>query len=249
MFVARYTEAELREVVGRSTTLKQVLVHFGLRPAGGNFRVLRHWLSQWDISTEHFVGTPPPRSREPIPLEQVLVEHSTYPRSKLKQRLYATGLKQRTCEQCGQGEEWNGARMSLILDHINGVADDNRIENLQIVCPNCAATLDTHCGRANRRTAEDQICARCGEAFRPGFARQRYCSRACGMRWERRGRPIPGARRVERPPYEQLLAEVRALGWSGTGRRYGVSDNAVRKWVRAYERERAATPGAGGAQA
>jgi hypothetical protein len=42
--------------------------------------------------------------------------------------------------------------MSLIIDHINGVGDDNRLENLQIVCPNCAATLDTHCGRKNRST-------------------------------------------------------------------------------------------------
>ena len=145
---ALYRKLNFASVVGRSTTLKQVLVHFGLRPAGGNFRVLRRWLSQWDISTEHFVGTPPPRSREPIPLERVLVERSPYPRSKLKQRLYADGLKQRACELCGQGEQWHGARMSLILDHINGVADDNRLENLRIVCPNCAATLDTHCGRA-----------------------------------------------------------------------------------------------------
>ena len=51
----------------------------------------------------------------------------------------------------------------------------------------------------------------------------------------------PGARRVERPPYEQLVAEVAADGWSAVGRRYGVSDNAVRKWVRGYERERAAS--------
>jgi hypothetical protein len=44
------------------------------------------------------------------------------------------------------------------------------------------------------------------------------------------------ARRAERPPYDQLLREVADLGWSGTGRKHGVSDNAIRKWVRAYER-------------
>jgi transposase-like protein len=42
---------------------------------------------------------------------------------------------------------------------------------------------------------------------------------------------------VERPPYARLKREVAAMGWSAVGRRYGVSDNAVRKWVRAYERE------------
>ena len=43
------------------------------------------------------------------------------------------------------------------------------------------------------------------------------------------------ARKVERPPYEQLVAEVAEMGWSAVGRKYGVSDNAIRKWVRAYE--------------
>lgn len=51
------------------------------------------------------------------------------------------------CELCGQDEIWHGRRMSLILDHVNGVRDGNRIENLNIVCPNCAATLPTHCGK------------------------------------------------------------------------------------------------------
>lgn len=45
---------------------------------------------------------------------------------------------------CGRGEIWRDRFMGLILDHINGVADDNRLENLRIVCPNCNATLDTH---------------------------------------------------------------------------------------------------------
>jgi transposase-like protein len=217
--------------------MTEVLRHFGLRPAGGNHKLLRRWLNEWSISTEHFTGTPPPRRRAPVPLEAVLVPGSTYQRSQLKQRLYDAGLKARRCELCGQDEEWDGRRMALILDHINGIADDNRLENLRIVCPNCAATLDTHCGRRNRQDLEDRECPHCGGRFRPTYRRQRYCSRECGMRWDRAGAPRPGARRVQRPPYEQLLAEVAAAGWSAVGRKYGVSDNAVRKWVRAYERD------------
>lgn len=40
------------------------------------------------------------------------------------------------------------------------------------------------------------------------------------------------------PPYEQLMAAIEATGYSAVGRKYGVSDNAIRKWVRVYERER-----------
>jgi transposase-like protein len=50
--------------------------------------------------------------------------------------------------------------------------------------------------------------------------------------------PRPAGRKVrERPPYEQLMAEIAATSWSAVGREYGVSDNAIRKWVRAYEAE------------
>src|SRR4051794_40012490 len=52
VFVSRYTEAELREVVARSDSLGEVLRHFGLRQAGGNHRLLRKWLTRWEISTE-----------------------------------------------------------------------------------------------------------------------------------------------------------------------------------------------------
>jgi transposase-like protein len=47
---------------------------------------------------------------------------------------------------------------------------------------------------------------------------------------------------VERPPYEQLVEEIRAMGFSAVGRRYGVTDNAIRTWVRAYERAMSFSP-------
>jgi transposase-like protein len=51
--------------------------------------------------------------------------------------------------------------------------------------------------------------------------------------------PKPETRKVQRPPYEQLVAEIAELGYRAVGRKYGVSDNAVRKWIRWY-RSRAA---------
>jgi hypothetical protein len=95
--------------------------------------------------------------------------------------------------------------------------------------------LDTHCGRKNRML-EERPCRRCGTPFMPRNAKQRYCSRACGFRHDRRGQVRLSARKVQRPPLEQLRREVAELGYRGTGQRYGVSDNAVRKWLRAAER-------------
>jgi hypothetical protein len=129
--------------------------------------------------------------------------------------------------------------MALILDHVNGVGDDNRLENLRIACPNCAATFDTHCGRKNLRARSTRKCALCGAKFSADQAKQRYCSQTCGSRSSHahRGVPIPERRKVERPPLAQLEQEIAALGYVGVGRKYGVSDNAVRKWVLGYQRQ------------
>lgn len=212
-----------------------------MRAAGGNYRTIRHYAEDvWRIPIDHFDPDAVRRAalaRQPIPLEEILVQGSTYQRSLLKERLFAEGLKARRCELCGQNEMWHGRRMSLILDHVNGVHDDNRLDNLRIVCANCNATLDTHCGRNTRLPQAQRACLLCGALFFPRAPRHRYCSRACGQRAPGLRRPRPDTRRVARPPYDQLLAEIAALGYTGVGRKYGVSDNAVRKWRRAYEAE------------
>lgn len=241
-FMPRYTREEATEAVQASVSYSEVLRKLGMRPAGGNHRLLRHWLDEvWSISTAHFdpdVGRRTGLRTLPRPLEEVMVENSTYSRGALKRRLFKLGIKDRKCEQCGQGEDWRGGRMALILDHVNGVPDDHRLENLRVLCPNCAATLDTHCGRKNYGgTPEPRECARCGKVFQPKSRSHRYCSRYCGSRWDRKGKPRPGARRTERPPLDQLLHEIEESNYSAVGRKYGVTDNAIRKWVRAHRRD------------
>jgi transposase-like protein len=242
----RYSDAELAEAVEQSLSWAETLRRLGYCPSGGNWRTLRRRTAELGISTDHFDPYAASRRRsrgDAVPLEEILVEGSNYNRSHLKQRLYDVGLKRPVCELCGQGELWNGRRMSLILDHINGVRDDNRLENLRIACPNCAATLETHCGRSARIVREPKCCLHCDREFVPRTPRQKYCSRECGSRWDRRGRKRPGARRAQRPPREQLLAEIAEFGYLATGRRYGVSDNAIRIWIREYERELAVASG------
>ena len=50
------------------------------------------------------------------------------------------------------------------------------------------------------------------------------------------GVPQPHLRRVERPSYEQLMEDVRTMSMLAVGRKYAVSDSAVREWIRWYER-------------
>lgn len=245
MFVPRYSQQEAAAAVAVSRSYAETLRRLDLCATGGNWLTLMKWLTTWRISTKHFDrDANRHRGQRARALTEVLVEGSTYSRAALKRRLYDEGIKQARCEQCGQGEVWRGRRMGLILDHINGVRDDNRIENLQIVCPNCAATLDTHCARKNRIVRPELPCLLCGQPFRPRVARQRYCSRACGTRSPRhKGVAKPLLRRAERPPYHELLRMIEETSWRAVGRRYGVSDNAIRKWVRQYEREREAVEG------
>ena len=244
MFVPpSYSETEARAAVAASLSYAETLRLLGMCPTGGGRAVLKKYLTIWGIATDHFdpnaVRDAALRNRTITPLGDLLVRGGTARSSKLKERLYREGLKERRCELCGQDEQWRGRRMSLILDHENGDSTDNRLENLRVVCPNCNATLDTHCGRNPR--LHGRLCTRCGETYSASHRGQRFCSRTCAQRHLRAGRPNLSTRKVvERPPYGHLVAEVDALGWEETGRRYGVSRNAVRKWVRTYEDQRAA---------
>jgi hypothetical protein len=61
-------------------------------------------------------------------------------------RKVLTYIKGYHCECCGISE-WNGKSIILQVDHKNGLANDNNIDNLRLICPNCHSQSDTFSGR------------------------------------------------------------------------------------------------------
>lgn len=82
-----------------------------------------------------------------IPDELVFCENATIARHHVKRKIINRNLIPYSCDICEIGPEWHGNPMPLILDHINGINNDNRLENLRFVCSNCDSQLPTYKSR------------------------------------------------------------------------------------------------------
>ena len=218
-----YSKEYLEKVILESKSISDVIRNYGLKMYYGNRKTIKKYIDLYNLDISHFISNNKYNNNKNInnfikqDLNSILIENSTYTSTNhLKNRLYKEGLKERKCELCEQGEEWNGKHMSLILDHINGINNDNRLENLRIVCPNCNATLDTHC-IGNKKIKNKHII----------YGNNKTDNEIIKS---------INNRKIERPSYKQLLDEIKEFGYCGTGRKYGVSDTAIRKWVKNYEK-------------
>ena len=155
MTKVKYTDETLRELANRCGSVSEILRELGLRPAGGNHAHIKHRLDRAGIDTSGISGQGWRKGRK-FPFERRSAEEVFRVRddglftngSVLKRKLLDVGVPD-VCDVCGIGNEWNGKPLTLQVDHINGRRNDDRRENLRIICPNCHSQTPTFSGKKN----------------------------------------------------------------------------------------------------
>jgi hypothetical protein len=159
-------------------------------------------------------------------LENILIKDSTYLSSNsLKKKLFKYNFLENKCQECGNIGSWNGKELKLQLDHINGSSNDNRLENLRILCPNCHTQTETFGSKRLKKMKIKKHLVQCKNCNKKSNGKL-FCEN-CQSNIAIKNRKV-----LNRPKINILIEEVGKLGYVGTGKKYGVSDNTIRKWIK-----------------
>ena len=143
------SDDEFRQLIAESNNYSDCLRKLGLTTRGSSSRdILKKRINELNCSTEHFNQYKHQTNNIIYDLDEICVENSSYFNiARLKIRLVNEHKLEYKCAFCGNTGEWYGKLLSLQLDHINGICNDHRIENLRFLCPNCHSTTETFAGK------------------------------------------------------------------------------------------------------
>lgn len=133
----------LQKAVDQSANSAQVLESFGLKPGSGNYVTLRKYYKKFGIVT-NFKKC---KRTKQVSINTYFTADSQTARASIKRKIIKNKLIPYRCLSCGLSDRWNGQPLSLQLEHINGINNDNRLENLAFICPNCHSQTSTYAGK------------------------------------------------------------------------------------------------------
>lgn len=201
---------ELQKALDTLNSIVAVCESFGINPYNGSSKPLRDRITSGEFDLTQFENNRTQHRKHIMyvltksnKVEAQFTENSPTARKDIKSHIIKNGLIPYSCKECNNDGTYNGKPLSLQLEHINGVNNDNRLENLCFLCPNCHSQTDTYAGKKLKKI-------KIYESI------------------EDRSNRIESSRKftVSKDELERLIATV---PMTTIGKHFGVSDNAVRK--------------------
>lgn len=211
----------IQKALDESCAYNEAIRKLGLNyRSAGNFQSLKMRIENDGLSIDKLEENRKKSTKKYIskPTDELLVANSTASRSAVKRRILKENLLKYECNVCKFSGEWNNKPISLILDHINGMNNDHRLENLQFVCPMCNSQLDTFGSRnPNAKRNINNV--------------KKYCD--CGKEIDKTSTTCIECHGRRKRKFEISKKELASLianySMVEVGKKLGVSDNAVRK--------------------
>lgn len=226
----------INEAIKENRPITEIARHIGVK-----LYTIRRWLDEHGVEykcNQNRKGLRHWESRRPMEdyfSNKVRIDVPT-----LRKRLIEYGYKEVKCECCG-ADSWMGKPIPLELHHKNGNHYDNTLENLEMLCRNCHGVKHNYGAdqsvykskkekpkvvkeRKPKREKKIYLCERCGVVLTSGKSKTGLCQ-ACLHKL---------SRVAERPSREELIELLCKYSYVDLSKRYGVSDNAIRKWLKSY---------------
>lgn len=252
----KWTEQNLIEAVKNNISLRQTILSLGLcGRGGGSYKHIQQKIKELNLSTSHWLGQGHLKGKShnwnnKISLEDVLVENSTYSVGSLKERLIKENILLNQCAECLLLPTWNNKKLVLQLDHINGVHNDNRIENLRLLCPNCHSQTETFCRGQGKAKITKKKCPDCDVSISDSAKRCFDCAIKARNKCTdckitisedaQRCKSCAGKeiqiKKIKWPPVEILEERLKTTAYTTLAKELGVSDNAIRKHIKNHKK-------------
>ena len=157
--IYKLTNQEFIDLVKSSLNTSEVLFKLGYTTKGNSwgYTQIKQRMKELNLSTLDFRKKSTLleiNNQNKLTQEELFCKNSKHPRTVLRRTIINEKLIPYKCAICGI-VEWNGKNISLELDHINGENNDNRLENLRFLCPNCHSQTITY-GSKNKKIIETE---------------------------------------------------------------------------------------------